>query len=41
LTGQLGTTPPSSSRTYKKEIKPMDTASEAVPALKPVTFHSR
>jgi len=38
LTGQLGTTPPSSSRRYKKEIKPMDTASEAVLALKPVTF---
>jgi len=39
LTGQLGTTPPSSSQRYKKEIKPMDTASEAVLALKPVTFH--
>jgi len=39
LTGQLGTTPPSSSRRYKKEIKPMDTASEAVLALKPVSFH--
>jgi trimeric autotransporter adhesin len=39
LTGQLGTTPPSSSRKYKKEVKPMDTASEAVFALKPVTFH--
>jgi len=39
LTGQLGTTPPSSSRRYKKEIKPMDAASEAVLALKPVTFH--
>jgi len=39
LTGQLGTTPPSSSRRYKTEIKPMDTASEAVLALKPVTFH--
>ena len=39
LTGQLGTTPPSSSRRCKKEIKPMDTASEAVLALKPVTFH--
>ena len=38
LTGQLGTTPPSSSRRYKTEIKPMDTASEAVLALKPVTF---
>jgi Chaperone of endosialidase len=31
--------PPSSSRRYKKEIKPMNTASEAVLALKPVTFH--
>jgi len=39
LTGQLGTTPPASSRRYKKEIKPMDTASEAVLALEPVTFH--
>jgi hypothetical protein len=37
--GQLGTTPPASSRRYKKEIKPMDTASEAVLALKPVRFH--
>jgi Chaperone of endosialidase len=36
---QLGTTPPASSRRYKKEIKPMDTASEAVLALKPVSFH--
>jgi hypothetical protein len=39
LTGQLGTTPPASSRRYKKEIKPMDTASKAVLALKPVSFH--
>jgi hypothetical protein len=39
LSGQLGTTPPASSRRYKKEIKPMDTASEAVLALKPVSFH--
>ena len=39
LTGQLGTTAPASSRRYKKEIKPMDTASEAVLALKPVSFH--
>ena len=39
LTGQLGTTPPACSRRYKKEIKPMDTASEAVLALKPVSFH--
>jgi hypothetical protein len=35
--GQLGTV--SSSRRFKKEIKPMDKASEAVLALEPVTFH--
>jgi uncharacterized coiled-coil protein SlyX len=35
--GQLGTV--SSSRRFKKEIKPMDQASEAILALKPVTFH--
>jgi len=35
--GQLGTV--SSSRRFKKEIAPMDKASEAVLALKPVTFH--
>ena len=35
--GQLGTV--SSSRRFKKEIKPMDAASEAILALKPVTFH--
>jgi hypothetical protein len=34
--GQLGTI--SSSCRFKKEIKPMDTASEAILALKPVTF---
>ena len=34
---QLGTT--SSSRRFKKKIKPMDSASEAILALKPVTFH--
>jgi Chaperone of endosialidase len=34
--GQLGT-PPSSAR-FKTEIKPMDKASEAILALKPVTF---
>jgi uncharacterized coiled-coil protein SlyX len=34
---QLGTV--SSSRRFKKEIKPMDKASEAILALKPVTFH--
>jgi trimeric autotransporter adhesin len=35
--GQLGTL--SSSRRFKNEIKPMDQTSEAVLALKPVTFH--
>jgi hypothetical protein len=35
--GQLGTM--SSSRRFKKEIKPMDKASEAILGLKPVTFH--
>ena len=35
--GQLGTT--SSSRQFKKEIKPMDSASETILALRPVTFH--
>ena len=34
---QLGTI--SSSRRFKKEIKPMDSASESILALKPVTFH--
>jgi uncharacterized coiled-coil protein SlyX len=34
--GQLGTM--SSSRRFKKEIKPMDRTSEAILALKPVTF---
>jgi hypothetical protein len=34
--GQLGTM--SSSRRFKKEIKPMDKASEAILALKPVSF---
>ena len=34
--GQLGTM--SSSRRFKNEIKPMDKASEAILALKPVTF---
>ena len=33
---QLGTTP--SSRRFKTDIKPMDKASEAILALKPVTF---
>src|SRR6266516_3348944 len=35
--GQLGTAP--SSERFKDEIKPMDKASEAILALKPVTFH--
>jgi hypothetical protein len=35
--GQLGTI--SSSRRFKKEIKPMEKTSEAILALKPVTFH--
>jgi len=35
--GQLGTV--SSSARFKNEIKPMDKASEAILALKPVTFH--
>src|SRR5206468_2483179 len=35
--GQLGTV--SSSRRFKNEIKSMNTASEAVLALRPVTFH--
>src|SRR5207302_195537 len=34
--GQLGTT--SSSRRFKKEIKPMDQTSEAILGLNPVTF---
>jgi hypothetical protein len=37
--GQLGTM--SSSRRFKEEIKPMDQTSEAILALKPVTFHYR
>jgi trimeric autotransporter adhesin len=37
-TGQLGTTPPASSRRFKKEIKPMNHASEAILGFKPVTF---
>jgi len=37
IAGQLGTA--SSSRRFKKEIQPMDSASEAILALKPVTFH--
>jgi hypothetical protein len=36
-TNQLGTM--SSSRRFKKEIKLMDSASEAILALNPVTFH--
>jgi hypothetical protein len=37
-TGQLGTTPLASSRRFKKEIRRMDKTSEAILALKPVTF---
>jgi hypothetical protein len=37
--GQLATSP--SSRRFKKEIKPMDKTSDAILALKPVTFHYR
>src|SRR5205814_708037 len=37
--GQLGTAP--SSRRFKEEIQPMDKTSEAILALKPVTFHYR
>ena len=37
--GQLGTM--SSSRRFKREIKPMDQASEAILSLKPVMFHYR
>jgi Chaperone of endosialidase len=36
-TNKLGTT--TSSKRFKEEIKPMDKASEALLALKPVTFH--
>jgi hypothetical protein len=36
--GQLGTQPPPSARRFKKQIKPMDMASEAILRLKPVTF---
>ena len=35
--GKLGTT--TSSRRFKEEIQPMDKTSEAILALKPVTFH--
>jgi hypothetical protein len=37
ILGQLGTI--SSSQRFKNEIKPMDSASESILALKPVTFH--
>jgi hypothetical protein len=37
MAGQLGTV--SSSARFKKDIKPMENASEAIHALKPVTFH--
>ena len=36
-TGKLGTT--TSSQRFKKDIKPMDQASQAILSLKPVTFH--
>jgi hypothetical protein len=36
-TGKLGAAP--SSRRFKQDVKPMDKASEAILALKPVTFH--
>jgi endosialidase-like protein len=35
--GQLGTM--SSSRRFKKDIKPMDQTSQVILGLKPVTFH--
>src|SRR5262249_35137317 len=38
-TGRLGTQPPASARQFKTNIKPMDRSSEALLALKPVTFH--
>jgi hypothetical protein len=37
--GRLGTTPPASSRRFKKEIQPMAQTSEAILGLKPVTFY--
>jgi trimeric autotransporter adhesin len=37
VNGKVGT--PASSRRFKEDIKPMDTASEVILALKPVTFH--
>jgi uncharacterized coiled-coil protein SlyX len=36
--GRLGTQAPPSSRRYKKDIRPMNKASEAILSLKPVTF---
>ena len=36
--GRLGTQPPASSRRFKTKVKPMDKTSEAILALKPVTF---
>lgn len=38
-TGKLGTM--ASSRRFKRDIKPMDKASEAIHSLKPATFHYR
>jgi trimeric autotransporter adhesin len=37
--GQLGTQPPPSSRRFKEDVKLTDKTSEAILALKPVTFH--
>jgi trimeric autotransporter adhesin len=37
--GQLGTQPPPSSRRFKQQIAPMDSASETTLELKTVTFH--
>ena len=37
--GQLGTQAPPSARRFKREIKSMERASEAILGLKPVTFH--
>jgi hypothetical protein len=37
VNGKVGT--PGSSRRFKEDIKPMDKASEAILALRPVTFH--
>jgi hypothetical protein len=36
--GQLGTAAPASSQRFKEQVRPMDKSSEAILALKPVTF---